>query len=163
MTKNPTLPMRPEELPQQRVHIVVDLPPRPGSFKGRWDWEQGIPVNKHPGDSPAKAEYLATVEWSWSPANSRIDAYYLSSHDRYWLLWKRYFDDWSDEWAWVWSVYAYGPQKNVTARQAAVYLLVDAWSSDRDDECLDSFHMISETAALSVSDLEAISRVVWPE
>ena len=35
MSKQPTIPMSPTQLPQQRVYEVVDLPKRPSSFNYR--------------------------------------------------------------------------------------------------------------------------------
>ena len=32
MTREPKMPMRPEDLPQQRIHEVVELPERPATF-----------------------------------------------------------------------------------------------------------------------------------
>ena len=32
MTREPKIPMRPEDLPQQRIHEVVELPGRPAEF-----------------------------------------------------------------------------------------------------------------------------------
>ena len=163
MIKNPTLPMLPGALPQQRLHTVVDLIPRPESFQGRVDWLDEMPDELRPKGSPRKVEYLGQTEWAWAPMHSRIDAYYLSSRGRYWLLWDRYFDENQEPWRWVWNLYAYGLKKGVTAREAAIYLLMDAWGGEKQEVDLDCFHWINETGSLSVSDFVAIARTVWPE
>jgi hypothetical protein len=44
MSKQPTIPMSPTQLPQQRVYEVVDLPKRPKSFDcrvGLWMFAAG--------------------------------------------------------------------------------------------------------------------------
>lgn len=162
MTKRPSIPMRPEDVPQQRIHLVVPLPPRPPSFQGYCDYFNRMPDDFRPKGTPRKTSYLCTVEWAWSPAHNRINSYYLNPRGKYWLLWNYYQDDndWNHEWKWV--LYGYGPRKGVDAEEAAVYLLMDAWESEARNWELDKYHWIDEAGLFSVEMIEAVARVVWP-
>ena len=61
--------------------------------------------------------YLGQVEWSWSPAHNRLDAYFLNRGRTHWSLWSRYWDDnWSN-----WADIAVGvvPLAGIMQREAA--------------------------------------------
>ena len=73
----PRIPMRPEELPRQRMSLVVPLPPRPAGFVGGRDEPGLVPPS---AKMPRSARYIGQVEWAWSMINARLDAYYLSSN-----------------------------------------------------------------------------------
>jgi hypothetical protein len=161
--RKPRIPMRPEDVPQQRIRLVVQLPPRPHSFKGTCNFFKPIAERDRPKGSPRKLEYLGSVEWTWSPMHSRVDSYYLNPRGRYWLLWirSREDEDWSRKW--IWMLYAYGPRKGVDAKTAATYLLLDAWNAEKKINELDHWFLIDEEAFLSVAEIAEISRKVWPE
>ena len=150
--------MTPDQLPQQRIYPVVDLPPRPKSFKsscGKYPSIWGVTLE----DGPTELQYIGTVEWTWSPMHLRIDSYYLSS-DRtrsHWFLWVSSFDD--DDCL----LYACASKKGISEKVAAVYLLIDAWNYEREFDELDHFHIINTVEFLSVAEFRAIGRVVWPE
>ncbi len=159
--RDPRVPMLPEELPRQRLHEVVELPPRPAGLESRCTLVDDVPSQYRLKGNPGNPTYLGMVEWSWSPMHSRLDAYYLSPNGPLWLLWVRNADPFSDGFgAPEWWVYAWGRRKGVSRRQAAVYLLMDAWTCEAEDH-LDQFHMIDDTGLLSVADLSAIAREVW--
>ena len=163
MFKEPTIVMDLESLPQQRLHAVVELPARPPGFLGLNPWSNPLPDKDRPRGSPRKLEFLASVEWSWSPMHSRWNAYYLNPRGTYWLLWTRWLDDFSGPPKWCWDLSAGGCKKGVTAEQAAVYLLADFWSSEARNEGLDRFHLIDDTGFLSVAELKAVGRLAWPD
>ena len=108
MFEEPTIVMNLELLPQQRVHLVVDLPERPTGFRGYCQWNDPMPEKDCPKGSPRNVEFLSSVEWAWSPMHSRWDGYFLNPRGRCWLLWIHYLDD--NEWApkWRWNLYAWG-------------------------------------------------------
>jgi hypothetical protein len=150
--------MLPGELPTQRIYEVVDLEPRPSEFKSKVGFE-AVPSELLPKCGPRSAEYLGQVEWAWSPAHNRIDAYYLHRARRHWILWLRY---WDDNWGkWDWEPVGCVDRKGVTERQAAIHLLLDFWKEQTDEEDLDQFHWINEEGNLTVSDMTAIARAVW--
>ena len=76
MTKGSFIPMSPEELPQQRVYEVVDLPPTPAGLETKLDWAEPFPDDR-PKTTPRKVQFLSAVEWAWSPMHNLIDNYYL--------------------------------------------------------------------------------------
>jgi hypothetical protein len=158
MTREPTIPMVPEALPQQRIHEVITLPSKPEPFSCTVGYGQ-FPKGSLPSGTPSEMTYLAQVEWAWSPMNNRLDAYYLHRGRTHWSLWSRY---WDDNWG-QWSDMAIGcvPRRGVTEPQAAVYLLLEFWTGEVTGNSLDEFHWINETEYLSVADLAAIAREVW--
>jgi hypothetical protein len=158
MTQVPVIPMSPDQLPQQRIHEVVDLIERPDPF----DFSVGygsVPENARGKGKPKSAAYLAQVEWAWSPMHNRLDAYYLHRGRRHWVLLSQY---WDDNWGkWEWADVGYVPRKGISRHQAAVHLLLEYWKSEVTDSDLDEFHWINTAGCLSVSELMAIARVVW--
>lgn len=159
MNTTPKIPMRPEELPQQRA-TVASLPPRPAGFEGMREPPESIVP---PVKMPRSARYIAQVEWAWSPTNTRLDAYYLSTNSKriHWLLWLRLYDDNWGKWDEP-QIYAYAPKQHVPSKVAAVYLLLDSWKAEARDSDLDRFHWVNESEFLSAEELNAIGRVVWP-
>lgn len=161
MTGHPNIPMRPEELPQQRVTPVVTLPPRQAELKSLRNPPKRLSL---PAKMPRTAKYLGQVEWAWSPNHNLVAAYYLSTdrHRRYWLLWVRPYDDnwgkWSESF-----IYFYTERHDVAARVAAIYLLLDAWRFEKRRSGHDHFHWINSAEFLTTEELLAIGREVWPE
>ena len=84
-----------EQFPQQKVYLVVDLPSRPESFKVYCNDEYETPVEGMPKEMPRSATYVGTAEWAWTPMNSRLDAYFISTNRQrsHWILWKVWIDD----------------------------------------------------------------------
>ena len=158
MTREPKIPMSPEVLPQQRIHEVVGLLERPEEF----DCEVGygvFPNGVLPKNAPINSTYLCQVEWAWSPAHNRLDAYYLHRGRAHWSLWCKYFDNNMMRWDWI----ANGrvPRRGVDQKQAAVYLLLEFWAFDAKESYVEQYHWINEDGYLSVADLAAIAREVW--
>lgn len=150
--------MLPQERPHQRIHEVVELGPRPEGFEPIIGYG-AVPDELLPKGGPRNAAYLGQVEWAWSPAHCRLDAYYVHRGRTHWVLWTRY---WDDNWGrWEWLAAAAVARRGITERQAAVHLLIDAWRAERSDGSLDHFHWINEDGLLSVADLMAIGRAVW--
>jgi hypothetical protein len=158
MTRQPKIPMSPGELPQQRIHEVITLPPKPEPFDCSVGYVQ-FPKGSLPSRTPRNMTYLAHVEWAWSPMHSRLDAYYLHKGRTHWSLWSRYWDDDLGQW----SDMDVGcvQRRGVSEYQAAIYLLIEFWREDAMDNGVDEFHWINETDYLTVSDLAAIAREVW--
>lgn len=55
------------------------------------------------------------------------------------------------------------PIQGVSEKQAATYLLLAFWRREADSFNLDKYHWINAAGALSVSDLQAIASLVWPD
>jgi hypothetical protein len=118
-----------------------------------------FPKGALPSRTPRNMTYLAQVEWAWSPAHSRLDAYYLHKGRTHWSLWSRY---WDDNWG-QWSDTAVGcvHRRGVSEYQAAIYLLLEFWRDDAMDNGLDQFHWVNEVDYLTVADLAAMTREIW--
>ncbi len=161
MTSDARIPMSPNELPRQRIHEVVGLPQRPDPFDGIVDYGMGG-SSIVPKKLGRDAVYLCQVEWAWSPAHNRIDAYYLHRGRTHWSLWSKYFDDNDWPWRWVGNPVAAVPKKQADEKTAAVHLLIDFWNFDARNSSVDHYHWINQDAFLSVEEISAIGRVVWP-
>lgn len=91
--------------------------------------------------------------------HNRIDAYHLHRGRTHWSFWSKY---WDDNWGrWDWIALGCVHRRDVSERQAAVYLLLDFWQEQTDEEDLDHFHWINTEAYLSVAEVMAIAREVW--
>ncbi len=55
------------------------------------------------------------------------------------------------------------PRKGLDERQAAFFLTISFLQFERQASRLDPFHWINEYETLSVADVKAIERVVWPK
>lgn len=159
----PIIPMRPEDLPQQRVTPVVTLPARPPQFHVRCHWERELSDQHRPKKMPKTARFVATLEWAWAPMSDRLSEYYISTNQAraHWLLWSRSYDD--NECRWRDTLYAYGPKKRVLEKTAAVYLVFEDLRRGSEVSNLDRFHWIgADHGLLSTPELLAIARAVWP-
>jgi len=99
MTRYPHIPMHPSEVPQQRIHAVVDLPRRPDGFEARCDFCDPIPAQDAPSGDP---------------------------------------------------------------KDVAIWMLIDCWAAEAEQRDVDHFHWIDEAGLLSVAQINAIGRFVWP-
>ena len=160
MSTTPKIPMRPEELPQQRITLVASLPPRPSGFEGKREPPESV---LPPAKMPRSAKYIGQVEWAWGPNNTRLDAYYLSTNRQrtHWFLWLRPYDDNECQWDEP-QIRAYAPKEEVPSEVAAAYLLLDSWTEETRDSDPGHFHWINKADFLSVEELHAIGRAVWP-
>ena len=48
-------------------------------------------------------------------------------------------------------------------KKRAIYLLMDAWQAEAKQGYLDCFHWINDVGTLSVAEIQAIAKKVWPE
>lgn len=174
--KNSTrkVPMSPEALPQQRLVLVDELPNRPD---GLLLITGPIPDQIVP--RVGSSEDLCQLEWSWSPMHSRVQLWSIceSVCGKFLILTTGLFNDESlfcgveesDEeikGPEPWDFHCLGYcQKidGISLRDHAVLLLIDALKQELSDTDLDPYHWINATDLLDCSDLEAISREVWPD
>jgi hypothetical protein len=159
MTRHPSLPLTPEQLPRQRLVEVVDLPSVPAEFEPTvclfW-----MPDDILPKTRPRKMGFLGTVEWAWAPGASRIETYWLHAARRHWVVWMQ-DRDWTNDPEYQWQVAAYVSRAGVTPEQAAPHLIAARWREERDERELDHFHFVSNEGALTVPVWMAIGRAVW--
>jgi hypothetical protein len=158
MTIKPKIPMSAQELPQQRIHEVVDVEP----LSGRFDCIVGygaVPEDVTSDEEPMSPTYLGQVEWAWTPTHNRLDAYYLDETMSHWILWSGSWNFNRSEFNW--APIACVARQGVTQRQAAVHLLIAFWRFDAENNKLDEYHWINDADYLSVADISAIAREVW--
>jgi len=168
------IPMHPDELPQQKVYAITDLPKPPynfeasclmrfGSRNDRNDYEWSIPRDDLPQRFPGAATFVAQVEWACGPSNDRLDSYYICSNRRktHWFLWLRWPDDNAWEVRMNSLLYAYCPRRTMDRKTAAIQLLLHAWRYESAESDRDRFDWIDDAGLLTVSELQAIARAVW--
>jgi hypothetical protein len=170
------IPMRPDELPQQKVYAVTDLPKLPSSFEAaclvqfgsegdRNNYEWSIPELNLPRRFPGAATFVAQVEWAWGPSHDRLDAYYICSNRRrlHWFLWLRCPDDNAWDSRMNSLLYAYCPCGTMDRKTAATQLLLYAWRYEAAASARDRFDWINDTGLLGVTEVHAIARAVWDD
>ena len=168
------IPMHPDELPQQKVYAVTNLPEPPSNFEASClmqfgfedtqdQYEWSIPEADLPQRFPGAATFVAQVEWAWDPSHDRLDCYYICSNRKrsHWFLWLRCPDDNASEFRMNSFLYAYCPRKKVDRKTAAIQLLIHAWRYETAESERDRFDWINDTGLLGVSELHAIARAVW--
>ena len=168
------IPMHPDELPQQKVYAVTDLPEAPSNFeatclmqfgsRGDCDgYEWSIPEPDLPQRFPGAAKFIAQVEWAWDPYHDRLDSYYVCSNRKrsHWFLWLRCPDDNASEFRMNSLLYAYCPRKKFDRRTAAMQLLLHAWRYELVGSERDRFYWINDAGLLTVSEIHAIAAAVW--
>jgi hypothetical protein len=166
--------MRPDELPQQKVYAVTDLPQTPSNFEAaflmqfgseddRHDYDWSIPEADLPQRFPGAATFVGQVEWAWDPSHDRIDSYYICSNRKrsHWFLWLRCPDDNTGEFRMNSILYAYCPRGTTNRKSAAIHLLLHAWRYEVAESERDRFDWINDTGLLGVSEVHAIARAVW--
>jgi len=117
---------------------------------------QGIKPPGAPKTRPRSARPVATIEWSWGPANSRRDEYFLSTDRarRRWYLW---LFDGSEPGYEINEVVAHCPRGHVDALSAADRLLRAFWADDDLNRELGWPNVIS-TTSLSEQAIRSIAR-----
>jgi hypothetical protein len=163
-----------DELPQQKVYEVVELPEAPPEFQAlclmrcgcredRNDYAWCIPEVELPQRFPGAATFVGQVEWAWDPNHTRLDAYYICSNRRrtHWFLWIRSPDN--NAWRFRMNsfLYAYCPRRQVDRKTAALHLLLHAWRYEAAESNRDRFDWINDAGLLTVAEIHAIARVVW--
>ena len=109
--------------------------------------------------SPRKLGFLFAAEWSWSPAHSASDNYYLNHKRNYWVLWLHYLSEF--DYNWRWSLIAYAPRIKADPKTVAIHLLIEAFKWRKKEEGLDQFHGITSNEFLNFDEIQAIAREVW--
>jgi hypothetical protein len=161
MNKPFTVPMSPEQLPQQRLVEVIDLPPLPPGIRIITDALK-IPTKHSQRAGPKDSKFLVALEWAWSPMHSRLQGFYLERHDeRDWVLWS-YFVDLEENGDDPWVVSAVCPRSDMDERTAAVHLLIASLYEEIEVQDLDHWHWIADTGLLGSAEMRSIGRHVWP-
>ena len=146
------------EFPQQKIFEVKNLPSINNSNKLYIDSEKPLQKNR-PKIKPQKVVFLFSVEWMWSPANNRIDSYFINIKRSRYYLWNSFFDrhSFSDYWDFI----GYTDNKKGDLHEISMNIIKNYWEVEAKDSCLDYFHVISSEGLLKVSDVKSIGRSVW--
>ena len=161
--------MRTRKLPKPPAHVMghragspASLPPRPPGFVGICRSFGSLPDSEHPA-YPRKPVFVAAVEWEGDkPLGDRLEWFYLSGDRDRWRLWQ--WREALDDCVMVWELYADAARKGVDPKAAAIYLLMDAWRTEKEnDYLLSPMDVIWEAGLLSVGELVAMADEVWAE
>ena len=160
--KTPKIPMHPQDLPQQRIYLIKDVPQHPENWKSFVGYSGvGMPEDAKLKSRPRNPAYLFQAEWSWSPAHGSLNAYWLNKGRKYLTLYSNWFDDVTQKW--TWNLVAGVPLNQASEREAAFWLVIDYARFNIANMDLDEWHMIDDVGLLTVAGLKAIARNVWQE
>jgi hypothetical protein len=109
--------------------------------------------------------FLCTIEWSWSPANNRMQSYYLQRRRTHWVLWVKHHGD-VEEWLSKPIAIARCQRGEGFAQdyKAAAMILLAAVLTEEIRQYsseLDRFHAITDAGVLSTKDLQVVAETVW--
>jgi hypothetical protein len=160
---SPKIPMVPEDLPQQLLFAVEELPSRPDGLEFQYlDFEAKHTLRGIPQKPTKKSIYLCQAEWAWSPMNNRIESFYIHEGPAHWLFWfGHFFDEDPGEWHWKYFPAFTCTKLNMSTEQVAVFMLMEYWRREVAYYDLDRYHWINGEGILSVSQIEAIAEIVW--
>jgi hypothetical protein len=124
--------------------------------------EEPVPID-HPATRPRSATFLAKCAWSWGPANSRVDAYYLSSNRRrtHWILWVEWpgsEGEWGEKLPPL--VGAYCGRAGIDREAAAALLIRTVWEAEQ-ESLGEPPSAICEEGLLSEPTLRQLGREIW--
>lgn len=153
--------LRAGEKPTEYLYEVKPAPARPRGLESvlSWDldaWPEDIPKR------PDRVLYLGALEWSWSPAHSRFDSYYLSYTDSLWVM---YLHEFSDGYGGTWEWFPYSVSKRVSVDDRAVgyWMVYDLLRADSTIHELDRYHFVSAEGLLKVGDFAEIGDLIWKD
>jgi hypothetical protein len=158
MSDTPRIAMTPEQLPRQRIHEVVALPPEPADFDPVVCYGSDA-LSIFPKRRPSRMHYLGSTEWAWGPMNGRITAYHLHRGRNHWLLYLQDLDPNDRQFEWVVGAYAAISSKD--RRQVAIHLMIALWKDEASSCDFDHFHWVNQSGHFTVADWMAIGRAVW--
>jgi hypothetical protein len=148
------------EKPIEHLYLLKHEPERAADLDTKVCWVSSIWPNVP--DSPEAAIYLGALEWAWSPVHSRLDSYYLSRTDAYWLIYQHYLEDGGEEWTWEWRPYAFSTYFESPDLLAIAYWMIhDLLKIEAESQNLDSFHLISGEGMLTVGHFKMIDQRIW--
>ena len=108
--------------------------------------------------------FLGTIEWSWSPANWRMDSYYLQRRRAHWILWLKRHRDYGEEWETPIAIARCQREGFAQDHKATAMILLAAVLTEEIRQFgseLDRFHAITEAGLLSTKELDVVADTVW--
>jgi hypothetical protein len=105
--------------------------------------------------------FVCTIEWSWSPANERMESYYLERGRSHWILWQKQYDDNHGCWRHPTAI-ARCLRDEIAERPVAMMLLAAALAEEIRHFNSDPGRFgINETGLLSMGELDAVAESIW--
>lgn len=163
MSKKRLKPQDRPGLPRQHLHAVVELPPWPDDFFVE------APIGADPAPFFRQIEYPETLksvcvlEWVLDSNRGRADFYALEKRSRDWVLWNNVPAGLVDDKPHVeLMAHALDGGSKVSDHTAASLLLRVSLATDREYRGIGRPTAIIQTGLLSVAELSAIFREVWP-
>jgi hypothetical protein len=151
--------MRAERLPKQKFQLA-----RPAAGDKPYPSAEFYKPGSRASATKAikrRSVRICALEWSWSPAHSSLDAYYLYGGRTYWMLWTRFYAEDFPSWD---IPIVKCLRKGLGKREAAMMLLAACLDKGRREEELDRFHFISplfKKGLLSAEEINAVADIVW--
>ncbi|MDP6418679.1 MAG: hypothetical protein QF492_09680 [Candidatus Krumholzibacteria bacterium] len=130
----------------------MTLPPRPPLFNPALE----PPKSLMPKRGPNKCEFLCTVDWYFSPWSERSADYYLQSRRNWWLL-----RSWEEDEGW--KLCAAAPKRGVSAKEAAVHLMIYNWTLEVSFFDIERFHSVNSEGLLDFEEIHAIADKAWKD
>lgn len=159
MTYPPIVPMTPDGRPQQRLNLVVELPPIPPQLEITVGFGIFPERRMERRPWPRLPTYLLQIEFAQTPMNCGVSGFYIEARRTYWMLWERYLVDDGYRQSWCWQASGYCLRRGVDERTAAVGLMTAFWTMANETPDDDDY-WINETGLLSMEEIRAISREV---
>lgn len=150
----------PGDKPLEYIFALRDIPPRPNRLDIITRW-QDSPIPDTVPQKPQSTIYIGAVEWSWSPAHSRMDNYYLSKSDEEWILYLHLDDDLFGEW--IWHPVAWARPLEFDDWTVSFWMIHDLLVDESKVNEVDEFHLISGEGLFRVGDFRNLASLVWPE
>jgi hypothetical protein len=110
--------------PSQKIEMsrIEPHPPVEFDLDGSAEWLKRM--------DQRRAEFLCTIEWSWSAVHERMESYYLQRSRTYWILWRTAYDDNWGKWENAIGI-ARCPWAGLGYKDAAMILFAAALAEER--------------------------------
>ena len=147
------------EKPMEFTFMLRDIPPRPHHLHIEL-LTDGYPEPDKVSEEPELTKYVGTVEWSWSPAHSRMDHYYLTKSPTEWVLYLNLNEACEER---SWMPLAMGKPLEFDEWTVAFWLIHDFLKLESCQHTLEEFHHVSHEGLLQGSDFRNIARLIWED
>ena len=111
---------------------------------------------------PAKAIFIASVEWGFSPVSSREDTFYifLDPNKRTWQLWQTWYDDnYCKDEIEISNTLSTDVTKDV--KIAAITMISNYWQSEINMGLSYAPEFIMDTGLLNIDEVNEICNQLW--
>jgi hypothetical protein len=119
------------------------------------------PSSECPARMSSSAKHVASVCWSWSPANDRLDEYYITSNAKrtHWVLWFGYQHPL--DYRQVREPRAYCSKEGLSDKAAAMLLLFMLFRRDLDAHEDPGLWDEVKPGLLSAEEMSTLAAMIW--